>query len=148
MSSLDTLIRLHRWHLDEKRRAVAELESLVQSLNDQVGRLDAEITAERDAATIKDNPAATMTFGAYLKATDLRREKLQASLHQAKRELAAAKEEINEAFQTVKRFEVVRDDRASRATLRNRRIEGAALDEIAVSAHERKRRTQSSQNEA
>jgi len=148
MSSLDSLIRLHRWHLDEKRRAVAELESLVQSLTDQVGRLDAEIAAERDAATIEDNPASTMTFGAYLKATDLRREKLQASLQQAKRELAAAKEEINEAFQTVKRFEVVRDDRTARATLRNRRIEGAALDEIAVSAHERKRRTQSSRNEA
>lgn len=148
MSSLETLIRLHRWHLDEKRRAVSELQSLVQSLDDQIDRIDAEIVAERDAATIKDNPAATMTFGAYMKATDLRREKLQASLKQAKHELAVAQEEINEAFQTVKRFEVVRDDRTARATLRNRRIEGAALDEIAVSAHERKRRTQTSQNEA
>ncbi|WP_366656532.1 flagellar export protein FliJ [Fodinicurvata sp. EGI_FJ10296] len=147
MSSLDTLIRLHRWQLDEKRRSVAELETLVQSLQDQIDRLDEEIVAERGAAEIRDNPAATMTFGAYLKATDLRRETLKASMKHAKQKLSAAQDEINEAFQTVKRFEVVRDDRASTATLRNRRIEGAALDEIAVSAHERKKRGKDSFNE-
>ena len=40
MSGLDSLIRLHRWKLEEKRRALAELESLMDDLRTRASDLE------------------------------------------------------------------------------------------------------------
>ena len=38
MSSLDTLIKLHRWQLDEQRRKVVEFENLAERLRAELQR--------------------------------------------------------------------------------------------------------------
>jgi flagellar FliJ protein len=41
-STLDSLIRLHRWQVDERRRQLAELEGLAEKLRQEMLRLAEE----------------------------------------------------------------------------------------------------------
>jgi len=50
MSTLDTLIRLNRWKLDERRRQLGELERLFERLGSEAVRLEEELTREQRIA--------------------------------------------------------------------------------------------------
>ena len=49
-STLESLIRLHRWQVDERRRQVAELEGFAEKLRQEMARLAEERAAEQTAA--------------------------------------------------------------------------------------------------
>ncbi len=51
MSALDSLVRLHRWQLDERRRRLADLDQLAAKLNDDIIRLAEEEAREQAAAS-------------------------------------------------------------------------------------------------
>src|SRR3546814_668402 len=133
VKSFASLIRLHQWQLDEKRRALAELQTLADRLEGEIQRLDAEIAAEREVA--ERDPGSSPGFGLYVKSALNRRERLKQSVRQVETQIAAAREEIAEAFQDLKKFELAQEDRDRRAALRRRRIETIALDEKIGRAH-------------
>jgi flagellar export protein FliJ len=136
VSDLDTLIRLHRWQLDEKRRALADLQALADRLTDETARLDEEVAAESAFAAASAVPPPT--FPAYLEASKVRRERLAESLAQAHRRMAAVGEEIAEAYQELKKYELAQAGRERRAEQRAKRAETAAYDEIAAIGHMRR----------
>src|SRR5260221_11171468 len=59
VSALDSLIRLHRWQVDERRRHVADLEGLAAQLTEEHHRLDREETREQAAPPPPPEAAAT-----------------------------------------------------------------------------------------
>ena len=54
MKSRDTLIRLKRFQVDEKRRRVAQIEMMIAEFNRMAADLDREIAAEEHKAGITD----------------------------------------------------------------------------------------------
>jgi len=137
MSDLDTLIRLHRWQLDEKRRALADLQALADRLIAEATRLDEEVAGESAFAAASEMPPPT--FPAYLKASKVRRGRLAESLAQARAQMAAVGEEIAEAYQELKKYELAQAGRERRAEHSARRAETATYDEIAAIGHIRRR---------
>ncbi len=136
MSSLHSVIRVHRWQLDEKRRALADLESLAERLSLELRRLDEEVDREREV--VGQGSASGTDFANYMKAVHMRREHLTESREQVERQIAAASKEIAESYRDLKKYEIAQSDRDRNAQLRRNRRETAILDEIAITGHNRR----------
>ena len=85
-SGLHTLIRLHKWRLDEKRRALAELQALADKLAQDTARLEREITAEQEIA--RTSPEAAFGYGNFAKQAIERRRRLAQSVAQVEQQIA------------------------------------------------------------
>lgn len=136
MNSLHSVIRVHRWQLDEKRRALADLESLAERLSLELRKLDNEV--ERERSGVDQGNGSGSDFANYLKAVQTRRDHLTESREQVERQIAAASKDIAESYRDLKKYEIVQSDRERNTQLRQRRRETALYDEIGVTAHNRR----------
>jgi flagellar export protein FliJ len=136
-SGLHTLIRLHKWRLDEKRRALAELQALADKLAQDTARLEREILAEQEIA--RSSPEASFGYGSFAKQAIERRKRLAQSVAQVEHQIAEATEEMAEAFQELKRYELAQEGRDRREDAKRKTRENAALDEVALSGFTRRR---------
>lgn len=132
MKSIATLIRLKRWALDEKRRALADLERLRAEMVERAAALEKEIAAEQGAA-----PADVVQFAyaAYVRRAMSQREALQASIDGLDSQIAEAQLEIGEVFSELKRYQRVQEMAEQKARADMRRRETAVLDEMAGRRH-------------
>jgi flagellar protein FliJ len=135
MSTLDSLIRVHRWQLDEQRRALAELEQLAATLRADVQRLDSEHQLEQDFAS--KTPEASFGYATYAGSVIERRRKLLLSLAEAEQRGAAARETLAEAFQEAKRYEIAAANRILHQRRVQERVEQGTMDELAANTHRR-----------
>lgn len=112
MKSRDTLIRLKRFHVDEKRRRVAQIETMIAEFQRMATELDREIENEERRAGISDT--AHFAYPTYAKAARTRRDNLQNSAAELAGQLEEAKAQLNEAFEELKKVEIL-DDREKAA---------------------------------
>jgi flagellar protein FliJ len=139
MTALDSLIRLHRWQLDEQRRAVNELEQLCLKLRTDLQRLEAEQAAEEKAA--QQSTEIVYGYGSYAMALVARKSKLAKSLIEAEARIAQARDALAEAFQEAKRYEIAAAKRVLHQRMTEKRLEQADMDELAIEIHQRANRT-------
>ena len=130
MKSRETLIRLRKFQVDEKRRRVAQIESMVADFDRMAGDLEREITSEQDRAGIHD--PTHFAYPTYAKAAIQRRENLQRSADELRVQLEDAKLHLADAFEELKKVELLdeRDQARERAELDAR--EPAELDTIGL----------------
>src|SRR6202166_4347779 len=115
MKSRDTLIRLKRFQVDEKRRKVAQIEGMIAEFERMATDLDREIRVEQDRAGIHD--PAHFAYPTYAKAAMQRRENLKRSADELKGQLDDAKASLGDAFEELKKVELLdeRDQARDRA---------------------------------
>lgn len=135
MSTLDSLIRLHRWQLDEQRRRVAELDELAVKLRAELQRLETEQLAEQQVA--QNSPEAAYAYGSYAGAMIERRRKLTQSLTDTEQQAVKAREALAEVFQEVKRYEIAAAKRILSQRILADRVQQQDLDEVAIDIHRR-----------
>jgi flagellar protein FliJ len=126
--TLDTLIRLHRWQVDEQRRQVAELEGFAEKLREQLVRLAEERAMEQQAAGA--NYLASHVYPGYIRRAMQRQKTLEQSLAETEQQIAQARDALAEAFQELKRYEVAlanRERLRMSAAARRERIETDAI---------------------
>ncbi|TAD88897.1 MAG: hypothetical protein EAZ99_12165 [Alphaproteobacteria bacterium] len=127
---LPTLIRLRTWELDQKRRRLAELETLKAQLEDAV--LDLADTVVKEQAVAARDEEVSFAYGAFAKAAINRRRDLEASIREMAIRVAAAAEEVSIAYQDLKKLEVAQANRVARAKAEFARKEQIRLDDIAL----------------
>ncbi|MBS0535869.1 MAG: flagellar export protein FliJ [Proteobacteria bacterium] len=129
MKSRETLIRLKKFQVDEKRRKVAQIEAMMAEFDRIAGELDREIRLEQDRAGIHD--PGHFAYPTYAKAAMTRRENLKRSAEELKGQLDDAKAALGEAFEELKKVEMLdeRDKERDRAEQNVR--EQQELDRIA-----------------
>jgi len=115
MKSRDTLIRLKKFQVDEKRRRVAQIENMIADFQRMSADLDREIVTEQERAGISD--PSHFAYPTYAKAAIQRRENLTRSADELKGQLEEAKTALAEAFEELKRVELLdeRDQARERA---------------------------------
>jgi flagellar export protein FliJ len=115
MKSRETLIRLKRFQVDERRRKVTQIESMIAEFERIATDLDREIKAEQDRSGIHD--PAHFAYPTYAKAAMQRRENLKRSVADLKLQLDDAKATLAEAFEEMKKVELLdeRDQMRERA---------------------------------
>ena len=115
MKSRDTLIRLKKFQVDERRRKVAQIESMIAEFERMAADLDREIKTEQERAGIHD--PAHFAYPTYAKAAMQRKENLKRSADELKVQLDDAKAALGEAFEELKKVELLdeRDQARERA---------------------------------
>ncbi len=137
MKALPTLIRVHRWHLEEKRRKLAELERLRAELAAQARRLEERLASEQRIA--EHSEEGRYAYGAYAASIIKRRETLAVSIGESQQAIVLARDEVSEAFREVKKHEIAARIRERRAQAEAARREQALLDEVGLNMHYRRR---------
>lgn len=134
MRSLASVIRLHRWKVDEKRREVADLEAMADALRQRLLDLEREIKREREGA---DAQVVGFAYANYVRAAIARRERFLRSIREAETAVAGKRNELAEAFRELKKFEVAEARRLELVAEESARRERAETDETALNIHRR-----------
>src|SRR5919205_1530785 len=130
MKSRDTLIRLKRFHVDERRRRVAQIEMMIAEFDRMAAELNREIASEEQKAGISD--PAHFAYPTYAKAAMQRRDNLRRSADELRGQLDDAKAELGEAFEELKKAEILDDrERAAERALESARDQ-AAMNQIGL----------------
>ena len=130
MKSRETLIRLKKFQVDEKRRQVVQIEAMIAEFERMSRDLTREIQVEQDKAGIHD--PGHYAYPTYAKAAVTRRDNLQRSADELRGQLADAKDALAEAFEELKKVELLdeRDQQRDRVAVDAR--EQANLDHIGL----------------
>jgi len=130
MKSRETLIRLKKFQVDEKRRKVAQIEAMIAEFDRIAAELDREIKTEQERAGIHD--PAHFAYPTYAKAAIGRRENLRQSAGELKTQLDDAKAMLGEAFEELKKVEMLDERDHAREKAEENAREQAELDRIAA----------------
>ena len=130
MKSRDTLIRLKKFQVDEKRRKVAQIEGMIAEFDRMAADLDREILAEQERAGIHD--PAHFAYPTYAKAATQRRENLKRSADELKVQLDDAQAALQEAFEELKKVELLDERDQMRERVEENAREQAELDAIGL----------------
>lgn len=135
-NDLKTLIRVHQFELDEKRRQLGNLLRFEQSLENRKILLAQRFKEEEEAA--KNDQTAALTFGAYVDWHIDENKRVDRALADARQEIALMRDEIREAYQELKAFEITQENREKREAAELERKNNAVLDEIGLTLYRRK----------
>ena len=103
MKSRDTLIRLKRFQADDKRRRVAQIETMIAEFTRMTAELDREIAIEERRAGISD--PTHFAYPTYARAAIARRDNLKRSAGELNDQLNDAKGLLLEAQEELKKAE-------------------------------------------
>src|SRR6185369_5711747 len=130
MQSRETLIRLKKFQVDEKRRKVAQIETMIAEFERMANNLEREIRIEQDRAGIHD--PAHFAYPTYAKAAIGRRQNLKRSADELKVQVDDAKAALGEAFEELKKVEMLDERDQAREKAEQNAREQAELDRIAA----------------
>src|ERR1700691_1136131 len=119
MKSRNTLIRLKKFQVDEKRRKVAQIEAMIADFQRMATELDREIISEQERAGIHD--PAHFAYPTYAKAAIARRENLKCSADELRGQLEGVKGGLDDALDELKKAELLDE----RDQMRDREAENA-----------------------
>lgn len=137
MKNIDALIKIHAFDLDEKRRALQQIESFRVDIEASLDRLAEQLTTEQDAA--RNSEAGIYAYGDYARAVIQRRAALEESLTAVTSQVEEARDAVAQAFETLKKYEITKAGRDSAALAEARRRERILLDELGLSQHSRRK---------
>ncbi|MBV9531781.1 MAG: flagellar export protein FliJ [Bradyrhizobium sp.] len=130
MKSRETLIRLKKFQIEERRWRVSQIEGMIADFQRMSADLEREIVSEQERAGIND--PSHFAYPTYAKAAIQRRENLLRSAEELCSQLDDAKALLAEACEELKRVELLdeRDQARERADENTR--EQADLDDIGL----------------
>ena len=105
MKSRDTLIRLKRFQLEEKRRRVRQIETMMAEFTRMIGDLDREIANEEKRSGIAD--PNHFAYPTYARAAMTRRDNLKSSLGELAEQIEEAKVALDDAQAELLKFETL-----------------------------------------
>jgi flagellar export protein FliJ len=130
MKSRETLIRLKKFQVDEKRRRVAQIEGMIAEFERMAVDLEREIATEQERAGIHD--PSHFAYPTYAKAAIQRRENLKCSADELKSQLEEAKAALGDAFEELKKVELLDERDQARERAEENAREQADMDSIGL----------------
>lgn len=143
-NELKTLIRVHKFELDEKQKKLGALLRFEQALLNRKVLLAERFKQEEEAANV--SPVAALTFGAYVDWHVEENKRVDRALEDNRQEIILMREEIMEAYQELKTLEITQENREKRELAELERKMNAILDEIGLTLY-RRRKTEESAGE-
>ncbi len=129
----ESLIRVRKFNVDEKRRQLAQIEMMIGDFERMAAELDQQIDIEHQKTGISD--VAHFAYSTFAKAAINRRDNLLASATDMKGQQEAAQDALSEALEELKKIELL-DQRANMAERAAQdKAEQVEYDEIARMRH-------------
>ncbi len=129
MKSRGSLTRLHKFQVDERRRQVVQIETMIDDFKRMIEDLDNQIVSEQDRVGIHD--VTHFAYPTFAKAAMTRRDNLRTSLADLDAQLAAARASLAEAFEELKKVELLEGRDAERTAKEEAKAEQDELDSVA-----------------
>lgn len=111
MRSKDTLLRLHRFHVEEKRRQVGDIEMMMADFRRKQDDLDQQIAYEEQKTGVSD--PANFNYSMTAKSIRKRRENLLATIEDLQAQLDRANEAVAEEESELRKIELLAEKDAS-----------------------------------
>ena len=127
-SRSESLIRLKKFQVDEKRRQVAQIEMMVNDFERMASELDQQIEIEHTKTGISD--IAHFAYSTFAKAALNRRDNLLASATDMRGKLEAAQDTLAEALEDLKKVELLDQREHQREAAEQLKVEQSEYDEI------------------
>jgi flagellar protein FliJ len=105
MRPRDTMLRLHRFRTEEKRRQVADIEGMINDFMRKYDDLDAAVKFEESRNGVSD--PTHFNYSLQAKAARARRDNLMKSIAELKDQLTNARAALDEAEQELRRAELL-----------------------------------------
>ena len=128
-SRSESLIRLKKFQVDEKRRQVVQIEAMIADFERMAGELDQQIEIEHHKTGISD--VAHFAYSTFAKAAMQRRDNLLASANDMKVTLENAQDALAEAVEELKKVELLDQREQGREASAEAKAEQDEYDEIA-----------------
>lgn len=128
---IKTLIRLNDWSVDQKRRKLGSLLSLIEGFEVELQKLEEELVHEQAAAAAAPNEGG-FVYGYYADRVIERRAIIQISIQQLEKEADEAREELSKAYRELKKFTTALEVRELREVTELARKEQLELDEVGI----------------
>lgn len=135
-NSLDQLVRVNRWKVDEKSRELAKILEDAERLRKIEQHMLAEYEAEKHQAD--KSIEASMTFGAYIESMHRRRDIIALERARLEKRIEVARDALRIVMGEAKKFEIAAASRATRERAVLKAKEAEALDEAALNGFRRK----------
>lgn len=127
-SRSESLIRLKKFQVDEKRRQVAQIEMMIADFERMASELDQQIEIEHTKTGISD--VAHFAYSTFAKAALTRRDNLLNSANDMKGKLEAAQDALAEALEELKKVELLDQREHQREAQEQLKVEQQEYDEI------------------
>jgi len=128
-SRSESLIRLKKFNVDEKRRQVMQIEMMVADFERMASELDQQIEIEQTKTGISD--IAHFAYSTFAKAAMARRDNLLASATDMRGKLESAQDQLAEALEDLKKVELLDQREHERERQEQNKLEQEAFDEVA-----------------
>jgi flagellar FliJ protein len=128
-SRSESLIRLKKFQVDEKRRQVTQIEMMIADFERMASELDQQIEIEQTKTGISD--VAHFAYSTFAKAALVRRDNLLASANDMKSKLEAAQDALAEALEDLKKVELLDQREHQRERDEQNKLEQQDYDEVA-----------------
>lgn len=140
MKQRNTLVRLHKWQVDEKRKHLASLYALRDDLERQKQAVEMTVLREQEFVTTAAGSEKEVgyAYGAFAQAAIMQRENIQRTIDSMEEQIFHALEAVGEAFKSLKRHEIAANNKAMRKERARARIEQIETDDQAIDSHQRK----------
>ncbi|KPL54402.1 MULTISPECIES: flagellar FliJ family protein [Hyphomicrobiales] len=133
MKSRESLIRVRRFQVDEKRRQAAQVEMMIAEFMRMIGDLDDQIVIEQNRVGIHD--VTHFAYPTFARAAMQRRDNLKVSVRDLEEKLADAQAELAEAIEDLKKVELIEERDQQRDRDARDQVEQEALDDMAGRRH-------------
>ncbi|MFK8033097.1 MAG: flagellar FliJ family protein [Hyphomicrobiales bacterium] len=136
MKSRESLIKLKRFQVDEKRRQLAQIEGMIADFQVMADELDAQVLSEQKRTGIED--VAHFAYSTFAKAAAQRRSNLMTSVEDLDKQRAVAHDALSESVEDLKKIELLAERDQVKAKLESDWVEQEEMDEIANQRHHRR----------
>ncbi|MBI4923038.1 MAG: flagellar export protein FliJ [Devosia nanyangense] len=134
-SRSESLIRLKKFQVDEKRRQVAQIEMMIADFQRMAAELDQQIEIEQQKTGISD--VLHFAYSTFAKAAIQRRDNLLASAAGMRDQLESAQDALAEAVEDLKKVELLDQREHGREVAADAKTEQSEYDEIGRLRHMR-----------
>ena len=128
-SSLEQLIQISKFKIDEKRRKVNTLRDFAERIQNTLIQLEEDMDKEM---AIQDHGTPPVFKQTYIRAAQERRTNLLTSLQKVEAEIEGLNEQLQDLFAEMKRYELTHQKRQKIRKETITRKQNQAMDEIAA----------------
>ncbi len=129
----ESLIKLKKFNVDEKRRQLAQIEMMIGDFERMASELDQQIDIEHQKTGISD--AAHFAYSTFARAAITRRDNLLNSANEMKAQEEAAQDALAQALEELKKLEILGEREKKRISDEQAKHEQDEYDEIARMRH-------------
>jgi flagellar FliJ protein len=138
MADLKPLIRLRKYRVEERQKALAEIFRQLELLEGRKRHLITEVDREQALAENSGSIDSMVAYGAYAARVYLEVEKLNIQITRMEPRLQKAQEDMREAFSEQKKAEIIQEQRNKEEAEAIAKKENADLDAIGIEVFRRK----------